>query len=207
MNYDPNSNNFIKKNGLVTQEELGKKKVDKVVSGNVRTQKKTKATKLADIFIADDMDSVGKYIFSEVLIPSLKKTLADAVKTGIDKLLYGDGAADISASRTPASKISYSNYYTNNSSIRRDVVSPSEETYDYNNIILASRGDAEAVLMGMDDIIAKYEIVSVADLYDLVGITGKYTDYKYGWSDIRSARIERVRDGYRIRMPKALPLD
>ena len=207
MNYDPNSNNFIKKNGLVTQEELGKKKVDKVVSGNVRTQKKTKATKLADIFIADDMDSVGKYIFSEVLIPSLKKTLADAVKTGIDKLLYGDGAADISTSRTPASKISYSNYYTNNSSIRRDVISPSEETYDYNNIILASRGDAEAVLMGMDDIIAKYEIVSVADLYDLVGITGKYTDYKYGWSDIRSAKIERVRDGYRIRMPKALPLD
>jgi hypothetical protein len=207
MNYDPNSNNLIKKNGQVTQEELGKKKVDKVISGNVRTQKKTKATKLADIFIADDMNSVTKYIFSEVLVPSLKKTLADAVKTGVDKLLYGDSSADMSAPKVPATRISYNGYYGGNQPVKSNTMLPNEETYDYNNIILASRGDAEAVLMGMDDIIAKYEIVSVADLYDLVGITGKYTDYKYGWSDIRSARIERVRDGYRIKMPKALPLD
>ena len=76
-----------------------------------------------------------------------------------------------------------------------------------NNIVFNSRGDAEAVLMSMDELISQYEVVRVADLYDLAGITGDYTDYRYGWTDIRSARIERVRDGYIIRMPKALPLD
>ena len=58
----------------------------------------------------------------------------------------------------------------------------------------------------MDEIMEEYEIVRVADLYDLVGVTGEHTDNKYGWTNIRNAEIERVRDGYRIKMPRALPI-
>ena len=59
----------------------------------------------------------------------------------------------------------------------------------------------------MDELIEHYGIVSVADLYDLVGITGSYTDNKYGWTDIRTAQVVRVRDGYKIKLPRAIPLD
>lgn len=55
--------------------------------------------------------------------------------------------------------------------------------------------------------ISVYGMVSVADLYDLIGVTGNYTDNKYGWTDIRSASVVRVRDGYIVKMPKAMPLD
>lgn len=209
MDYNPNSNKFITKDKPTEEENLGKKKVDKVVSGSVKTKKKSSLSKFADTFIEEDKDTVVGYLLSEVLIPSFKKMVSDTIKTGIDKMLYGD--AEVSRSNSPASKISYSKYYNDKSSYSRSnstaPVSNRRDTYEYNNIVLETRGDAEAVLMGMDDIIAKYEIVSVADLYDLVGIAGSYTDYKYGWTDIRSARIERVRDGYVIRMPKALPLD
>lgn len=209
MDYNPNSNKFLTKDKPTEEENLGKKKVDKVVSGSVKTKKKSSLSKFADTFIEEDKDTVVGYILSEVLIPSFKKMVSDTIKTGIDKMLYGD--AEVSRSNSPASKISYSNYYNDKSSYSRSSsttpVSNRRDTYEYYNIVLETRGDAEAVLMGMDDIIAKYEIVSVADLYDLVGIAGSYTDYKYGWTDIRSARIERVRDGYVIRMPKALPLD
>ena len=209
MDYNPNSNRFLTKDKPTEEENLGKKKVDKVVSGNVKTKKKSSLSKFADTFIEEDKDTVVGYLLSEVLIPSFKKMVSDTIKTGIDKMLYGD--AEVSRSNSPASKISYSKYYNDKSSYSRSnstaPVANRRDTYEYNNIVLETRGDAEAVLMGMDDIIAKYEIVSVADLYDLVGIAGSYTDYKYGWTDIRSARIERVRDGYVIRMPKALPLD
>lgn len=209
MDYNPNSNKFLTKDKPTEEENLGKKKVDKVVSGSVKTKKKSSLSKFADTFIEEDKDTVVGYLLSEVLIPSFKKMVSDTIKTGIDKILYGD--AEVSRSNSPASKISYSKYYNDKSSYSRSSsttpVSNRRDTYEYNNIVLETRGDAEAVLMGMDDIIAKYEIVSVADLYDLVGIAGSYTDYKYGWTDIRSARIERVRDGYVIRMPKALPLD
>lgn len=209
MDYNPNSNRFLTKDKPTEEENLGKKKVDKVVSGSVKTKKKSSLSKFTDTFIEEDKDTVVGYLLSEVLIPSFKKMVSDTIKTGIDKMLYGD--AEVSRSNSPASKISYSKYYNDKSSYSRSSstapVANRRDTYEYNNIVLETRGDAEAVLMGMDDIIAKYEIVSVADLYDLVGIAGSYTDYKYGWTDIRSARIERVRDGYVIRMPKALPLD
>ena len=52
-----------------------------------------------------------------------------------------------------------------------------------------------------------YALDRFADLYDLVGITGEHTDNKYGWTNIRNAEIERLRDGgYRIKMPRALPI-
>ena len=58
----------------------------------------------------------------------------------------------------------------------------------------------------MDEIIDMYGRVSVADLYDLVGITGNYTDNNYGWTNLASAEPIRVRDGYVIKLPKAMPI-
>ena len=59
----------------------------------------------------------------------------------------------------------------------------------------------------LDDLIDQYGVVSVADLYDLVGLTStNYTDNKYGWTDLRHAEVRRDRDGYLLRMPKATPI-
>ena len=70
-----------------------------------------------------------------------------------------------------------------------------------------TRGEAEEVLSRLDELIEMYGLVRVADLYDLVGITGDYTDNKYGWKNIRNARVERTRDGYAIKLPRALLID
>ena len=55
----------------------------------------------------------------------------------------------------------------------------------------------------MDELIATYGLVSVADFYDLVGVSGNYTDNKYGWTDIRGATTVRVGDGYMIKVTKS----
>ena len=78
--------------------------------------------------------------------------------------------------------------------------------YDYEDVILETRREAEEVLNRMEDLIDSYGVVSVADLYDLVGISGNYTDNKYGWMNLRSAGIERTRDGYMLLLPKVKPL-
>lgn len=74
------------------------------------------------------------------------------------------------------------------------------------DIILESRVEAEDVISRMKEIIETYGFVRVTDLYDLVGITGDYTDNKYGWTNIRGAEPVRVRDGYMLKLPKAVPL-
>ena len=77
----------------------------------------------------------------------------------------------------------------------------------WDDLIFGNREDADEVLSTLNDLLNRYPSVSIADLKDLVGITGRYTDNKYGWTDIRQAYIERTRDGYILRMPKAIPLD
>ena len=183
------------------QEE---KRVEKVVRGKVKTQKNNKR-KLADLFISQDAGNVKNYIFLDVIIPAVKKAIFDLVVGALDMSLYGGRGG--SGKRSTADRVSYTDY---NSVRRRDTRSyESARTtsgYSYDDIVLETRGEAEAVLSRMDEIMEEYEIVRVADLYDLVGITGEHTDNKYGWTNIRNAKIVRVRDGWKIEMPRALPI-
>ena len=183
------------------QEE---KRVEKVVRGKVKTQKNNKR-KLADLFISEDAANVKNYIFLDVIIPAVKKAIYDLVVGALDMSLYGGRGGGVR--RSTADKVSYRDY---NSVSRRDTRSyESARTtsgYSYDDIVLETRGEADAVLSRMDEIMEEYEIVRVADLYDLVGITGEHTDNKYGWTNIRNAKIVRVRDGWKIEMPRALPI-
>ena len=190
-NYRGNSHREKEKN----KEE---KKVEKVVSGAVRTKKRSM---LSDSFISEDVNNVKSYIILDVLIPAAKKAISDIIVNGVDMLLYGETGH---TKKNGSSKVSYRSYYDRPSE-RRDTRSIGG--YRYNDIVLDNRGEAEDVLMRMDDLIASYGVVSVADLYDLVGENCNYTDNNYGWTDIRSASVVRVRDGYLIKLPKALPID
>lgn len=179
------------------------KRAEKVVKGKVKT-KKNEMRKLTDIFISEDVANVKNYIMFDVLIPTFKKTIYDIVVNSLDISLFGGRGSG--SKRSTADRVSYKDY---NGVSRRDDHSYSSRTtsgYSYDDIILETRGEAEAVLSRMDEIMEEYDIVRVADLYDLVGVTGEYTDNKYGWTNIRNAKVERVRDGYRIVMPRALPI-
>lgn len=186
------------------KEEHGEKKIEKVITGEAKS-KKNEIRKFTDIFISEDIGNVKSYILLEVLVPAIKKAISDIVTNGIDMVLYGETGH--TKKDSAASKVSYRNYYEK-SNERRDFNSPKTRSgYSYDDIILDNRGEAEDVLSRMDELVAAYGLVSVADLYDLVGITGNYTDNKYGWTDIRSASVVRVRDGYMLKLPKALPLN
>ena len=79
---------------------------------------------------------------------------------------------------------------------------------DFDDIYFDTRTEAENVLAAMDEIVASYRIVSVADYFDLVGVDGPWTGNNYGWTDnIRNARVINTRDGYTIKFPRANPID
>lgn len=192
-----------KRSKVEAQNQEREKKVEKVVTGKVVTKKKTGLRKFADEFISEDARNVKSYVFGEVLIPAIKKAISDIVTDGIDMILYGESRKG--GKRSSADRVSYRNYYDRDTRPVRDDRGASR--YSYDDIVLDSRGEAEDVLARMDELMDTYGLVRVADLYDLVGITGNYTDNKYGWTNIRSATIVRVRDGYMIKMPRAVPID
>lgn len=198
--YKPNSNKYKEEKALAEKRE---KKVEKVVTGKVITKKEGFLSKMFKGFISEDAKDVKSYVFGDVLIPAIKKAISDIVTDGIDIILYGESRGK--RGRSTAEKISYRSYYDRNDSYRRPVASYND--YSYDSIILSSRGEAEEVLARMDELMDTYGLVSVADLKDLVGINGNYTDNKYGWTSIKSAEVVRVRDGYTIKMPRAVPID
>ncbi len=201
--YRPNSHKYNE-----NQQKLEKKKLEKVVRGPVKTRKKSEFEKLAGIFISEDASNVKSYILMDVLVPAIKKAVSDIVTDGIDIILYG-GSGKGKRSSTNASRVSYRNYYDNPSNDRHyDVPAARSRTtaYDYSDITIPSRREAEDVLARMEETLAEYGMVSVGDYYDLVGVTGNYTDNKYGWTSLRTADIVRSNGGYMIRLPKATPL-
>ncbi len=187
-----------------SREVMPPKKVERVATGKPR--RKNEVRKLADAFITEDVHSVKDYIIQEVLLPAAKKAISEMVSSGIDMLLYGETKSK-NRSRNE-SRVSYTKYYERER--ERDYergARTRSRGYDYDDIILDTRREAEEVLDRMQDLIDNYGMVSVADLYDLVGINGSYTDNKYGWTHLRSADVQRVRDGYLLKLPKALPFD
>jgi hypothetical protein len=190
--YKPNSHK---------SKSVPEKKVEKVIAGTVKSKKKNEIQKFAGLFLPEDVSNVKSYILFDVIVPLIKRALSDTVEA----ILYPEGRP---GKNSTASKISYRSYYDKSNERNKDYNTSRPRTgYSYDDIILDNRGEVEDVLSRMDELISTYGLVSVADLYDLVGVTGNYTDNKYGWTDIRSASVIRVRDGYMLKLPKVLPLN
>lgn len=197
--YKPNS--YASKENK--NDAVSKKKIEKVISGSAHMKKKSEIRRFADVFIADDISNVKSYILWDIIIPAIKDGIEDVVHI----LLRGDANRD--KKRSIASKVSYGGFYKS-SEERRDYASANrvKNGFDYDEIVFNNRGDAEAVLTAMDDIIDQFGVVSIGDLYDLAEITTtNYAIYKYGWTDIRSANVIGVRGGYMLKLPRALPLN
>ncbi len=186
-----------------------RKEVSSVVSKPAEVKKKNGFSKFKEAFISEDARDVKSYILSDVLIPTIKRTIADMVSGGIDMLLYGEvrsrkGRDD----RNPASRVSYRKYYDDRRDERREPRRERYEAFDYDNLEFDNRGDAELVLSSLDDIIEQYGTASVADLYDLAGVTSSsYITRRYGWTSLAQARVISDRGVYYIDFPKAIPLE
>lgn len=202
QDYKPNSHRYREE-----EAKESEKKVEKVVKGIAKVKKKSEARKFADVFISEDAANVKNYIFMDVLVPAVKKAISDIVRDGIDMILYGDSGR--SKNKSNGTYVSYRSY--GNSRDERHSSSNSQRSnsrFDFGDITFETRGDAEYVREQMDEIIDRYTTVTVADLYDLAGLTPPYTSNNYGWTNIRNADIARLRDGgYAIKLPRPMPID
>lgn len=199
-----------------------KKEVTKVITGDVMTKKKSMATKLSANLLGDDGDSISSYIMQDILIPSAKNTvfemfssLADMLRGSVELALFGRRTSGRDGSRNKGPYVSYDKYY-NKKDIRskyddipfkRELPQKARSTHNFDDVTLTSRGDAEEVLSHLVDLTETYGVATVADLYELIGVTGEYTDNKYGWDSLGTASISRVRGGYLINLPRTRLLD
>lgn len=196
-------------NSHKSKEEAAKteneKKVQKVISGRAKT-KPNEMRKFTGLFLSEDAGNVKSYVLMDVLVPAIKKAISDIVTDGIDIILYGESKGRKRSSSR--SNVSYRSYYDDRDRDRdRPAARSSSNRFDYDDISFDTRSDAELVKDQMMDMIDQFGLITVADMYDMAGLTAPYTAQRYGWFNIRTAEVIRGRDGYYLKLPKAMPID
>lgn len=169
-----------------------------------RTRKRSGLSKIIAFFIEDEVDDIREHAIKDILKPALRNLIGDTIIDSTRMFLGLDSKGARGASRE--SRVSYRDYYDDDHGRRRDR-DDRDRGYDLDDCIVDTRGDAERVIDKMQEIVDRYGYCRVADLYELTGVPSRWTDNKYGWYSVRSAKAQRVRDGYLIRMPNPRPLD
>ena len=205
--FPPNS-----RNNKVKKEEVQRKKITKIIKGNVKKQKKSFGKRIAGVFLEDDTKSVGSYILHDVLIPAAKAMISDMVGGGIEMLLFGERRGSRTRRDGGRSYTSYGSYFQPSDRDRdrrpaREMTRVGRSRHDFDELVIETRGEAEEVLSHLFDLTVDYGMASVADLYDLLGVETNFTDNKYGWTDLKDAYVSRVRSGYILNLPRTKPLD
>lgn len=200
--YKPNSHKYKEEQRALHQAEE-EVPVKKTIKHGASFKKKNRAEKLADVFIAEDVASVKSYVWEKVIVPKVKDLIFLIVTEGANMLLLGGtGKTQKSASQN---RTVYTGYYGDE---KREKPSDDRQrsAYDYRGVIFDDRSDAEEVLDTMNEIIDHDGAVSVADMYEMLRMSSNYTDRRYGWDDLHTARIVRDGNGYTLKLPRVKPI-
>lgn len=193
------------------------KRLLKVVDGTVIRKKRSLGSRFTDVFGGTDGRNVADYVIFEVLAPALKDMLYDAVTSAVEQALFRGGRPS-SGGRRPNPTSRGGNSHTNYNRVsspsmsRRDETRPpprrSRDTFNFDEVILASRRDAEGVINRMIDTIHRYDAVSVNDFYELIGENADHTGEKWGWVDLHedNTGVRPFKGGYMLVLPRPEPL-
>jgi hypothetical protein len=201
----------------VSRPEPEEKLVEKVTVNPVTRRKMPLSKRFFRTFFGADGRTVIDFVMHDVFLPAAKDTLLDMVVQGMERAMFGTVRTASrrtgwgSSSSGLAGYTNYTKFSKPASPSRREV--PGREIshrgrsqHDFDEIILATRAEGEEVLRRMYMLLEQYGQVTVADLYDIVGISEQFTDNKWGWGDLQGSSVVRIRSGYVLDLPPTSPI-
>ena len=187
-----------------SKEELDRRHIEKVIEGTAKVRD-NKVRKFTDAFFAEDLGTVKSHLKDDLLIPEIKKLLVNLLKDGVEILFNGRVTRGVKQDRF-SDNYAYNRCFDRRDDRRYESNKPLNQL-DYRDILFETRGKAQAVLDTTYRDIRTYGFVCVSDMYEMVGLTAPFTGNNYGWMNIDNATIERVYNGYVIRLPRAVPIE
>lgn len=172
-------------------------KVERVVSGDVRRRRRGLGRRFKEVFIVGDARTTSEYVVFDVLIPAVRDMMFEAVEAGFRRMIYGEthrphrgmpGGGYEDVGRVAYNKMSKTPTQTRQPQLSRQARS----RFDLDDLVIPNRHDATAVVDQMFDILSQWGTISVADLYEMVGIESVHTDMKWGWTQLRGAKAVRL---------------
>lgn len=196
-----------------TPDEAPAKKVEQVTTGAAVQRKKPLGRRIQENFMGADAKSVGQYVVMEVILPQIKDLIYDVGSSALQRALFGavGGKTYTSASRRGGySPTPYSTISSGAVSKQQPTKSVTAASDEFDEIIVENRGEAQGVMDKIGNLIETYGMASVSDLKSAVGLTGTFTDEKFGWVTMGGTDIRRVggnQPGYLLVFPRVQELN
>lgn len=184
------------------------KKIERITSTDPTRRKKSLGKQFKETFLGGDAKTAFHYVIFGVLIPAAKDALAEAGSAGLEKLIFGDQRAKRSSPHGATGYVNYNRMSNRPATPSRSISKRGRARHDFDEIVLSSRSEAEDVIDRLFDLLSRYDHATVADLYELTGLSSTHTDHKWGWNDLTGASVTRLRNsGYLLDLPEPEPLD
>lgn len=191
-----------------------KEKVERVISGEAVRRRKPLGKQFKETFVGGSWRGAISGAVFDVLIPSARDMMFEAFQDGMHRLIFGDSKRRSSYGRGgPMGHFDYSGISRGNR-YSRDTGPPPEPRmsrrgrarHDFDEIVLATRAEATEVLDALFELSSKWDEVSVADLYLLIGEEPNHVDETWGWRSLEGADVMKVRGGWLLDLPDPQPL-
>lgn len=203
MDYQGNSNKAKE-----PSEPTPEKKVEAVIEpGKAVIKERGLGSRFHRIFLGGDANTASSYVIAEVILPAFRTLVVDVVTQGIEKFVYGD-------SRRPRSPSSAGPRIQYNKPVGvtqyapgRPMISqaPTDRwirpTKSFDDVIVPTKDDADSVIDALIAIIDSYQVVTLAELHEILGMPTKHVDNKWGWSNLTAIEANQVREGWKITFP------
>lgn len=195
-----------------------KTEVARVTRSKAILRKKPLYKKFLDAFRPEDNKGFAEYMLLDMLVPGIKDAVADAGTAAIENALgsgggrnrrrhMGGGGSGYTSYNRMGSARPRSRRDRDRDDDRRSSRHDDRGASNHQEIIIDTRVEAEETLDGLFELISKYDVATMRDLLSMVGEPHSFTDEDWGWTDLRGARVHKVRGGYLLDLPRPESLD
>lgn len=195
------------------------KKIEKVISGSATKRKAPIFVRVRDTFFGDsDFSNVAGYVAYEVVLPAIRSLVVETAIQGVQRAVFGEA----SPRRRPGpGRDMHIDYSTRRAALQREPRrsmlpdqpphppprgARSQRGYDVGVVQLVEKADADIALERLEDVIDRWGIATVADLYDLLGLQTSYVDNQWGWDTMLGANVRQNRHGWVLELPEPSPV-
>lgn len=191
----------------------GEKDIKRITSSDAVRRKRPIRKQFLETFIVGDFKSSVQFVVLDVLRPAIQDLLVESVHQGFEKLMFGlNGSRRRGATPPQTGPMGHINYNRQPMSNRftapqRVLNRQARAQHNFDEIILETRVEAEAVIDRLFDLVRQYDFATVADLYELVGFSSAHTDHTWGWENLAGSGVSRARGGYLLDLPSPQPLN
>lgn len=177
-------------------------------NNDIHVKKRSKAENIMTNFVTD--------LIVNVFLPAIERTMGnivsdtfDVTKRTILSAMKFDGTTSSSSKPINGNptRISYNDYYNRFNNGGPGTFTPVINDYAYNEITFDTRPKAELILAKLKNVLRMEKVVTVGHYYSFCEIPTSPTDFEFGWINLDNVQTEPYRGRYRIKLPKAMPID